>query len=103
MTVSKRWKIQNKLYALKEREKNLERIIEDTKEDFEVLDNVKLFKRPKDAPIYVWYASMCLFLFLNLDKLFGYIYMRYKAYKEIKNVKRKLTVTRKEIEYYEQC
>ena len=103
MTVSKRWKIQNKLYVLKEREKKLERIIEDTKEDFEFLESFKLFKKPKDALFYKWYASMCLFFLLNLDKLIGYVYIKYKAYKEIKNVKHKLILTRKEIEYYEQC
>lgn len=103
MMVSNSWKVRNKLYQLKEREKGLEKCVEDTKDDYTFLKEFKLFKRPKNAVSYKWYASVCLFAILGLDKIIYYHYMRYKAYKEIIKVRKLLIQTRKEIKYYEQC
>ena len=72
MTVSNSWRVRNKLYQLKEREKGLEKCVEDTKDDYTFLKEFKLFKRPKNAVFYKWYASVCLFAILGLDKIIYY-------------------------------
>jgi len=98
-----RWKIQNKLYQLKEKERILESHLQSIQESEKFITNFKLYNNPNNLVWYKWFATICLFTILHLDKIFGYHYMKFTALREIKKYRSLLIQTRKEIEYYENC
>ena len=102
MTDNEKWKIQNKLYRMKAKKSKLEQFIKGTEVHYNFLNNYNFLKKEKDENIfsYIW-DVLSLFL-TGLDIVFGYYYIRYKAFYILKKAKKEIITLTKEIKYYEQ-
>lgn len=96
-----RWRIQNRLYRMKARKLELENFIKQTKKDIQFIKDFNLFKRDEDIKITYHILVMIGFFIFNLDKVFSFYYMKYKAFKIIKSSKKEILTLTKEIKYYE--
>jgi hypothetical protein len=88
---------------MKDRKLKLENFIKQTEKDIHFIKNFNLFERDEDIKFRHHSLASCrLFLFLHLDKIFDFYYMKYKAFKMIKSAKKEILTLTKEINIYEQ-
>ena len=96
------WKIQNRLYRMKDRKLELENFIKQTEKDIQFIKNFNLFERDEDIKFLSYILGVVLIFILHLDKVFDFYYMKYKAFKMIKSAKKEILTLTKEINIYEQ-
>jgi len=101
MTDKERWKIQNRLYRMKDRKLELENFIKQTEKDIKFIKNFNLFKPDEDIKFRHHILAIIGFFIFNLDKIFELYYMKYKALKMIKSAKKEIVTLTKEIQLYE--
>lgn len=101
MTDKKRWLIQNKLYRMKERKAKLETFLKSTEDEIKFLKNFKLLEVEEGTKFRHVLISVIIFFLLHLDKVFGFYYMKYIAFKTIKKAKKEIVTLTQEIQYYE--
>jgi len=101
MTDKERWKIQNRLYRMKDRKLELENFIKQTEKDIQFIKNFNLCERDEDIKFRHYILAMIGFFIFNLDKVFGFYYMKYRAFNYIKSAKKEITTLTQEIQYYE--
>lgn len=101
MTDKERWLIQNKLYRMKERKEKLKTFLKLTEDEIKFLKNFKLFEVEEGIKFRHMFMSTVIFFLLHLDKVFGFYYMKYKAFKTIKKAKKEIITLTQEIQYYE--
>ena len=102
--VNERWKIQNKLYRMKARKLELENFIKRTEKDIKYLKEVNFFELDiddKNIKLRHYILVYIFFCIAHLDKVFDFYYMRYKAFKIIKSLKKEIQTLTKEIQEYE--
>jgi hypothetical protein len=101
MTDKERWLIQNKLYRMKDRKAKLENFIKQTEKDIDFIKNFNLFKPNEDIKFRHYILAIIGFFIFNLDKVFDFYYIKYKAFKTIKKAKKEIVTLTQEIQYYE--
>lgn len=101
MTDKERWLIQNKLYRMKDRKAKLENFIKQTEKDIKFIKNFNLFKPNEDIKFRHYILAIIGFFIFNLDKVFDFYYIKYKAFKTIKKAKKEIVTLTQEIQYYE--
>jgi hypothetical protein len=101
MTDKERWLIQNKLYRMKDRKAKLENFIKQTEKDIDFIKNFNLFKPNEDIKFRYYILAIIGFFIFNLDKVFDFYYIKYKAFKTIKKAKKEIVTLTQEIQYYE--
>jgi len=101
MTDKERWKIQNRLYLMKARKLELENFVKVTQKDIQFIKNFNLFEIEKDIKFRHYILAIIGFFIFNLDKVFDFYYMKYKAFKMIKSAKKEIVTLTQEIQYYE--
>jgi len=101
MTDKERWKIQNRLYRMKARKLELENFVKVTQKDIQFIKNFNLFEIEKDIKFRHYILAIIGFFIFNLDKVFDFYYMKYKAFKMIKSAKKEIVTLTQEIQYYE--
>jgi len=99
--VDEKWKVQNKLYTMKERMNYLERFIKITKKQYRFLNKYKLLKKRKYETYSEYFYSLLIIFLFDLDKVLGFYYKKYQAFRLLKNVKKEIITLTKEIKYYE--
>jgi hypothetical protein len=102
MMDKERWKIQNRVYRMKDRKLKLENFIKQTEKDIHFIKNFNLFERDEDIKFRHYILAVVLIFILHLDKIFDFYYMKYKAFKMIKSAKKEILTLTKEINIYEQ-
>ncbi len=102
MTDKERWKMQNRLYRMKDRKLELENFIKQTEKDIQFIKNFNLFERNEDTKFRHYILAIIGFFIFNLDKVFDFYYMKYKAFKMVKSAKKEILTLTKEINIYEQ-
>ena len=98
----KRWKIQNRLYRMKARKLELENFVKQTEKDIQFIKNFNLFERDKDIKFLSYLLGVVFIFICHLDKVFDFYYMKFKAFKLIKSMKKEIATLTQEIKYYEQ-
>ena len=101
MIAEERWKIQNKLYLMKEKKKKLERFILNTKDHHKFLKSFSLFEKRSDESILEYLKELFSLFIFNLDKILGFHYMKYKSFYLIKKAKKEIKQLTKELKQYE--
>jgi len=101
MTDKERWKIQNRLYLMKARKLELENFVKVTQKDIQFIKNFNLFEIEKDIKFRHYILAIIGFFIFNLDKVFDFYYMKYKAFKMIKSAKKEIVTLTQEIKIYE--
>jgi hypothetical protein len=101
MMDKERWEIQNKLYHMKEKKLKLENFIKRTEKDIKFIKEFNPFKIEEDIKFRHYILAMIGFFIFNLDKVFGFYYMKYRAFNYIKSAKKEITTLTQEIQYYE--
>jgi hemin uptake protein HemP len=79
MMDKERWKIQNRVYRMKDRKLKLENFIKQIEKDIQFIKNFNLFERDEDIK-----------------------FRHYKAFYILKKAKKEIITLTKEIKYYEQ-
>jgi hypothetical protein len=102
MMDKERWKIQNRVYRMKDRKLKLENFIKQTEKDIQFIKNFNLFERDEDIKFRHYILAVVLIFILHLDKIFDFYYMKYKAFKMIKSAKKEILTLTKKINIYEQ-
>lgn len=102
MTDKEQWKMQNRLYRMKDRKLELENFIKVTQKDIQFIKEFNLFKKPKNIKFLSYILGVVFIFILHLDKVFDFYYMKYKAFKMIKSAKKEILTLTKEINIYEQ-
>jgi hypothetical protein len=102
MMDKERWKIQNRVYRMKDRKLKLENFIKQIEKDIQFIKNFNLFERDEDIKFRHYILAVVLIFILHLDKIFDFYYMKYKAFKMIKSAKKEILTLTKEINIYEQ-
>lgn len=101
MMDKERWKIQNKLYRMKEKKLKLENFIKRTEKDIKFIKEFNPFKIDEDIKFRHYILAMIGFFIFNLDKIFDFYYMKYRAFNYIKGAKKEIKQLTKEIKLYE--
>ena len=101
MTVNKRWKIQNRLYRMKDRKLELENFIKRTEKDIQFIKNFNLFERDEDTKFRHFILAIIGFFIFNLDKVFDFYYLKIKTAYVIMRLKKVINKLNKEIQHYE--
>ena len=96
-----RWKIQNKLYRMKETKIELELLLERTEKNNKIISTNNFFARGKGEPFLHYLIDILKIFLLHLDKLFVIYYTRYNSLKLIKELKKDIATITQEIQYYE--
>ena len=102
MMDKERWKIQNRVYRMKDRKLELENFIKQNEKDIQFIKNFNLFERDEDIKFRHYILAVVLIFILHLDKIFDFYYMKYKAFKMIKSAKKEILTLTKKINIYEQ-
>ncbi|MEL0176710.1 MAG: hypothetical protein VW810_00235 [Pelagibacteraceae bacterium] len=102
MTDKEKWQIQNKLYRMKDKKKTLERFIMKTQQDYKDMESFSLFKLHPEESGWEYLFSVIKIFILDLDKVLGYYYMRYRARRYLSLIKKEILTLTKEIKLYEQ-
>jgi len=101
MMVNERWEIQNKLYSMKARMNELERFIKKTKKHYKFLYRYSLLKKRRYESYTEYFGSIVSLFLLDLDKIVGFYYNKYKAFMLLKKVQKEIVTLTEEIKYYE--
>ena len=101
MMVNERWEIQNKLYHMKARMNELESFMKNTKKHYRFLYRYSLLKKRKYESYFEYLGSIITLFLFDLDKILGFYYNKYKAFKLLKKVEKEITTLTKDIKYYE--
>ena len=102
MTDKERWKIQNKLYRMKDKKLELELRLKEITKHTKLLFNFGLFSKREDEKILTYLIEVVILLLFNLDKVFDFYYLKTKSFLVIKKIKKEIITLTKEIKYYEQ-
>jgi hypothetical protein len=102
MMDKERWRIQNKLYHMKEKKIETELHLKEVQKQSKIFFEKNLLAKRDDETLYV-YCIVILHIFLfNLDKVFDYYYLKIKSFLIIKRLKKVILTLTKEIKHYEQ-
>ena len=101
MMDNEQWKIQNKLYHMKERRNELESFMKKTKRYYKFLYRYSLLKKRKYESYFEYLGSIVTLFLFDLDKIVGFYYNKYKAFKLLKKVEKEIATLTKDIKYYE--
>jgi len=96
------WKIQNRLYRMKDRKLELENFIKATEKDIKFMKEFNLFERDEDIKFLSYILGVVFIFIIHLDKVFDFYYMKYRAFNIIKRAKKEILTLTKEINIYEQ-
>lgn len=101
MTDKERWKIQNKLYRMKETKIELELLLERTEQNNKIISTNNFLSRVKGEPFLNYLIELLKLFLLHLDKIFLVYYTSYTSLKLIKELKKDIATITQEIKYYE--
>lgn len=90
MTVSRRWYSQNRIHKMKERKKNLEIMIQNTKKQLDALNNLKLLSRHPDQGIVHYIFDIIILFLLRLDMIVGFYINRFQVNRIFKKAKKEI-------------
>ena len=99
--VKNRWRIQNRLYHMKDKKLKLERLLESLKKHREPLDNFSLSKK-EGEPFSNYCLDILKLFLLELDKLVEIYYLKITTFFVMKKVEKVIKELTKEIVKYEQ-
>ena len=102
MAVDEEWKIQNKLYRMKDKKLELELRLKEITKYRKLLFNFSFFSKRKDEKILPYLIEIVIILLFNLDKVFDFYYLKTKSFLTIKKIKKEILTLTKEIKKYEQ-
>ena len=101
MTDKERWKIQNKLYYMKDRKLKLQKTINTLQETRDSFFNFHLILKQEEETLIDYSKDMLKLFLLNLDKVLDFYYMKFKIFLFLKRSKKEINQLNKEIQYYE--
>jgi len=101
MTDKERWKIQNKLYYMKDRKLKLQKTINTLQETRNLFFNFHLILKQEEETLIDYSKDMLKLFLLNLDKILDFYYMKFKIFLFLKRSKKEINQLNKEIQYYE--
>mgnify|MGYP006985938978 CR=1 FL=1 len=101
MTDKERWKIQNKLYYMKDRKLKLQKTINTLQETRDLFFNFHLILKQEEETLIDYSKDMLKLFLLNLDKILDFYYMKFKIFLFLKRSKKEINQLNKEIQYYE--
>jgi len=101
MTDKERWKIQNKLYYMKDRKLKLQKTINTLQETRDLFFNFHLILKQEEETLIDYSKDMLKLFLLNLDKVLDFYYMKFKIFLFLKRSKKEINQLNKEIQYYE--
>ena len=101
MTDKERWKIQNKLYRMKDTKIELELLLERTEKNNKIISTNNFLAKGKGEPFLHYLIDLLKIFLLDLDKIFLFYYTRYSSLKLIKELKKDIKTITQEIQYYE--
>lgn len=90
MTAEPQWVTQYRINGMKERRAELERFIDNTKREVNVINNLELFKKhPQNNYVYYFFEIIFLFL-LRLDMIVGFYINRFQMNRIVKKAKNEI-------------
>jgi len=101
MRDKERWKIQNKLYHMKDRKLEGEMRLKELEKMKEIFFNCDLFSKRDDESLFDYILDLIKIIFLDLDKVFDFYYLKIKTAYVIMRLKKVINKLNKEIQYYE--
>jgi hypothetical protein len=101
MTDKERWKIQNKLYHMKDRKLKLQKAINTLQETRYLFFNFHLISKQEKETFVDYFKDILKLFLLHLDKVLDFYYMKFKIFLVIKKSKKEINQLTKEIQYYE--
>jgi len=101
MTDKERWKIQNKLYYMKDRKLKLQKTINTLQETRDLFFNFHLILKQEEETLIDYSKDMLKLFLLNLDKILDFYYMKFKIFLFLKRSKKEINQLTQEIQYYE--
>ena len=101
MMDNEKWIIQNKLYHMKARMNELESFMKNTKKHYRFLYRYSLLKKRRYESYTEYFGSIVSLFLFDIDKIVGFYYNKYKAFKLLKKVEKEIATLTKDIKYYE--
>ena len=102
MTDKERWKIQNKLYRMKERKLELQFKLKEIKKYTGIVFKEDLLSKREGESFYLYLFEVVKLFLFHLDKVVDYYYLKFKSFIVIKRLKKVILTLTKEIKHYEQ-
>lgn len=102
MTDKERWKIQNKLYHMKDKKLELESRLKEIIKYSEIFFKKDLLSKREGEPFILYCVELLHIFLFNLDKVVEYYYLKIKSFLVIKRLKKVILTLTKEIKHYEQ-
>ena len=101
MTDKERWKIQNKLYHMKDRKLKLQKAINTLQETRDLFFNFHLISKQEKETFVDYFKDILKLFLLHLDKVFDFYYLKIKTAYVIMRLKKVINKLNKEIQHYE--
>jgi hypothetical protein len=101
MTDKERWKIQNRLYRMKDRKLELELHLKEITKFTNILFGFSFLSKRNDESFLPYLIEVVSILFCHLDKVFDFYYLKTKSFLTIKKIKKEIKTLTQEIQLYE--
>jgi hypothetical protein len=101
MMDKERWRIQNKLYRMKDKKLELKTSLTNLQKTENLLFSFNLLSKRKNETFTNYFKDLLKLFFLNLDKVLDFYYLRLKTFLVVKKLKKVINKLNKEIKYYE--